>query len=219
MQNEDGPAGCFGPRHTKEFFDSAYQTTPPWDIGRPQAALVELADSGALAGRVLDVGCGTGEHVLMAAERGHRAAGIDSSPRAIELARKKAVKRGLDARFILGDALEIADLREQFETVLDCGLYHSLDEADLPRFIDGLRRTIPAGGKYIMLCFSDKQPGDFGPRRVKKSEFEANFSDGWRIDSIDGVEIETNRDPVEGGVVLNAQAWRAVISRTDSPAG
>ena len=50
-------------------FDAAYSGTPPWDIGRPQPAFLALAEAGALRGRVLDVGCGTGEHTLMAAGR------------------------------------------------------------------------------------------------------------------------------------------------------
>jgi hypothetical protein len=43
---------------------------PPWEIGAPQPALRELAANGALRGRVLEVGCGTGEHTLMAAAAG-----------------------------------------------------------------------------------------------------------------------------------------------------
>jgi 2-polyprenyl-3-methyl-5-hydroxy-6-metoxy-1,4-benzoquinol methylase len=71
-------------------FDSSYEGTPPWDIGHPQPAFLALARSGALTGRVLDVGCGTGEHALMAAELGLDATGIDFSPRAIRLAEQKA---------------------------------------------------------------------------------------------------------------------------------
>ena len=41
-----------------------YATTPPWDIGRPQPAFLALAEASAIQGRVLDVGCGTGEHRL-----------------------------------------------------------------------------------------------------------------------------------------------------------
>ena len=51
-----------------EDFDESYLGTPPWDIGSPQpvfAALVERAKFG----RVLDAGCGTGEHTLMVAAR------------------------------------------------------------------------------------------------------------------------------------------------------
>ena len=67
-------------------FEAAYATTPPWDIGRPQPAFASLAAEGRLGGRVLDVGCGTGEHVLMAAQAGCDAVGIDISTSAIRLA-------------------------------------------------------------------------------------------------------------------------------------
>ena len=75
-------------------FDAAYASgTPPWDIGRPQPAFVRLADDGTLRGRVLDVGCGTGEHALMAATLGFEAVGVDSSPRAINRARCRSHRR------------------------------------------------------------------------------------------------------------------------------
>jgi 2-polyprenyl-3-methyl-5-hydroxy-6-metoxy-1,4-benzoquinol methylase len=66
----------FRPRRPEDF-DALYAGTPPWDIGRPQPAFLALAEAGALKGRVLDVGCGTGEHALMAAELGLEATGVD----------------------------------------------------------------------------------------------------------------------------------------------
>src|ERR1035441_1947721 len=76
-------------------FDAAYEGSPPWDIGAPQPDLVELADGGTLKGRVLDVGCGTGEHALLAAARGFEATGIDASPKAIAIARDKADRKSV----------------------------------------------------------------------------------------------------------------------------
>jgi SAM-dependent methyltransferase len=105
-------------------FDAIYAIgTPAWDIGRPQPAFDHLATAGKLVGRVLDVGCGTGEHALMAASLGHEAVGIDMSQRAVELAKTKATERGVDVRFVVADALRLVDLGEQFDTVLDCGLF------------------------------------------------------------------------------------------------
>ncbi|HLA47035.1 MAG TPA: class I SAM-dependent methyltransferase, partial [Thermoplasmata archaeon] len=49
------------------FFNAAYAGTPPWDIGRPQPEFVRLEEAGAIKGRVLDVGCGTGENALFLA--------------------------------------------------------------------------------------------------------------------------------------------------------
>src|SRR5664280_872415 len=101
-----GASGPIGPRQPAEF-NAFYTGTPPWDIGRPQPAFVGLADAGLIQGRVLDVGCGTGEHVLMAAGLGLDATGIDTAPRAIERARSKAVERSVKARFVLGDATDL----------------------------------------------------------------------------------------------------------------
>src|SRR5207302_2546084 len=43
-------------------FDEAYTSgRPPWDISQPQPAFVALAQAGRITGKVLDVGCGTGE--------------------------------------------------------------------------------------------------------------------------------------------------------------
>ena len=41
-------------------FESAYPGQAPWDIGRPNKVLVDVADR--IAGSVLDAGCGTGEN-------------------------------------------------------------------------------------------------------------------------------------------------------------
>ena len=60
--------------------DSYTGPAPPWDIGRPQPAFLRLADAGALTGVLLDAGCGTGEHTILAARRGAEALGIDISP-------------------------------------------------------------------------------------------------------------------------------------------
>jgi bacterioferritin len=67
-----------------------------WDIGRPHPALDHLATAGKLVGRVLDVGCGTGKHALVAASLGYEAVGVDMSKRAIELAKTKAAERGME---------------------------------------------------------------------------------------------------------------------------
>lgn len=191
-----------------EDFDALYVGTPPWDIGRPQPVFLELAQAGALSGRILDVGCGTGEHALMAAALGLEATGIDVAPAAIAIAEGKARKRGLTARFLVWDALQLASLGERFHTVMDCGLFHIFEDEDRPRFVDSLRAATPKGGRYYMLCFSDRQPGAFGPRRVTQDEIRASFSVGWRIESIDAAKMDVTFRP-EG--IL---AWRAAITRT-----
>jgi phosphohistidine phosphatase SixA/SAM-dependent methyltransferase len=189
-------------------FDAMYAGTPPWDIGRPQPALLALADAGELQGRVLDVGCGTGEHALMAASRGLAATGVDTSPTAIAIAQRKAAERGLAARFVVWDALDLAELGEQFDVVLDCGLFHVFSDDDRDRYTRSLRAVVPIGGRYHMVCFSDRQPGDFGPRRVSQDEIRAAFAEGWRVDSIQPATLEIQPAPAA------ALSWLATITRT-----
>ncbi len=197
-----------GPAATYDF-DAMYgSSVPPWDIGRPQLAFEEVAKSGRLVGRVLDVGCGTGEHALLAATLGHDAFGVDIAPRAIEQARTKAIDRGIDVQFLIWDALRLSELGEQFDTALDCGLFHILDDADRARFVHSLGTVVPRGGVYRMLCFSDRQPGEGGPRRIAQEEIRTSFADGWNVDSIDPAVIEVTYDP------SGALAWHAAITRT-----
>ena len=191
-----------------EEFDALYAATPPWDIGRPQPAFVELAEAGALRGRVLDVGCGTGEHALMAARLGLEATGVDTAPAAIALAEQKAHDRSLVARFLVADALQLGSLGEQFDTVLDSGVFHVFADDDRARYVDSLAAATAPAGRYYMLCFSDHQPGDWGPRRVAEHEIRASFTAGWQIESIEPARFSINISP-EG-----ALAWRAAITRS-----
>ena len=206
--SSSGDSGQSGRRSSgAEGFDALYAGRPPWDIGRPQPAFVGLGDRDLLQGRVLDAGCGTGEHALMSAALGLEATGIDLAPTAIELAKRKAEDRGLEARFLVWDALQLPVLGEQFDTVLDCGLFHVFDDAERAAFVTSLGAAIPPGGRYCMLCFSDHMPGGWGPRRVTQQEIRSSFSDGWRVDSIEPAELEINIEPQA------ALAWLSVITR------
>ncbi|HSZ57468.1 MAG TPA: class I SAM-dependent methyltransferase [Tepidisphaeraceae bacterium] len=86
-------------------FESAYAGLAPWDIGRPQKALVEMA--GQITGSLLDSGCGTGESALYFAGRGNKVTGIDFLAEPIARAKQKAAERGLTATFLVMDALTL----------------------------------------------------------------------------------------------------------------
>ncbi|MCR6488767.1 class I SAM-dependent methyltransferase [Amycolatopsis sp. OK19-0408] len=194
---------AFSPEH----FDAQYAGTPPWETGGPQPALRSLAEAGAFRGRVLEAGCGTGEHALMTAALGLPTVGIDPASAAIETARRKARERGLDVRFLVADALDLGALGEQFDTVLDCGLFHVFTDAERVRYVDSLATVMPPGARLFLVCFSDRQPPGNGPRRVSQDELRACFATGWRIDAIEPAKLDNNNNP-DG-----AHAWRARITR------
>jgi SAM-dependent methyltransferase len=205
----DVPPGALpgrGVDRSVEDFDESYLGTPPWDIGHPQPVFAALLAEGAIAGRVLDAGCGTGEHTLMAAQHGLDATGIDASPRAIEIARSKASERGVSARFVVWDALGFADLNEQFDTVLDSGLFHIFDDERRAQYVPSLAAVVRPRGRLLLACFSDRQPADWGPRRIREAELRDAFADGWVIESIEPVRFETTLEP------SIAEAWLARIN-------
>ncbi|MGK5692891.1 class I SAM-dependent methyltransferase [Streptomyces sp. URMC 128] len=188
--------------------EDLYATRPPWDIGRPQPAFLALAEAGALRGRVLDAGCGTGEHAIMAAGFGLDATGVDLAANALRTAEDKARTRGRTVRFLRQDARQLAELGEVFDTVLDCGLYHLFDGADRVAYADALRSVVPPGGRYFMLGFSDRQPGEWGRvHKLTRAEIEAAFADGWRVDSIEPSTIDITTDP--DGI----RAWPVALTR------
>ena len=160
---------------------------------------------------MLDAGCGTGENALAAAGRGASVTGVDLSPAAIERARAKAADRGLTARFEVGDALDLPSLglAGQVDTIIDCGVFHVFSDEKRPRYIASIASALRSGGTTYLMCFSDRQPGDFGPRRVRQDEIRAAFSDGWTVESISAGGFDMN--PLEG--MTRAQAWLAVLKR------
>lgn len=170
-------------------WDDAYQRgRAPWDIGRPQPAIVRIADAGELEEPVLDVGCGSGEHALLAATRGLEVTGVDISQFAVERARAKARQRGLPAEFIVGDVLalgEVERLDPPFRTVIDTGCFHTFANADRPVYAASVASVVETGGVLHLLCFSEHTPGSDGPRRVTQAELRQTFSRDWRVDRIE----------------------------------
>jgi len=167
-------------------WEDAYRTTPPWDIGRPQPAFVGLVQAGELTGNtVLDVGCGTGENALYLAQNGFSVAGVDLSTRAIVAAKAKAEERKLKIDFRLANALSLEFQSGRFDNAIDSGLFHTFTDNDRISFAHEIARVLTRNGGYFMLCFSDKEPTNWGgPRRITKEEIETTFSPLFNINYI-----------------------------------
>ncbi len=201
-----------------EHFHQAYAGggTPPWDINRPQPALLEADRRGWVRGSVLDAGCGTGEHALYFAAAGHDVVGADVVAAAIERGAAKARERGLahPPRFVIADILAQPQALGEttFETVIDMGFFHTLSDEERLVWRDVLGRLLPPAGRYVMVCFSDLVPGGFGPRRVSEGEIRATFSQeaGFRVVELERAGIESNRD----GAAVTIPGWLALVERS-----
>lgn len=195
-------------------FENAYAGQAPWDIGKPQRAFVDVADR--ITGSILDAGCGTGEHALFFADRGQSVTGIDFIEEPIQRAKRKRDERGLEARFLVKDALSLVDWSERFDCIVDCGLFHVFDDDDRNRYVDGLVTVLKPGGRLFLLCFSDEVPGTQGPRRVSKRELYESFARGWTVESVEGSRIEVLPEFVPMFPPDGPQAWFMVARRTDA---
>ena len=190
-------------------FEAAYlEGSPPWDIGRAQPELVSLVESGRITGRVIDIGCGSGENAIYFATAGLDVVGVDGSPEAIRQARDKAQKRGVSIRFDLADVLDLREHRESFDTATDSGVFHVFDDQDRPRYEHSVGGVLRPGGHLFVLCFSERQPGNWGPRRVTQRELRETFSDGWHVDGIDEAHFATQLEDAQ-----QVEAWLAAITR------
>ena len=185
----------------------------PWNIGRPQRAFSEAGD--AIQGRVLDIGCGTGDLSLWLADRGCTVTGVDFLEKPLAAARLKAEGRGLPVNFLAMDALAVGEIPERFDAVTDCGLFHTFEDAERAAYVRALEQLLEPGARLFLLCFSTAEPGGHGPRRVSEQELRAAFASGWEIESLEPARFEVlpgilGTEFTPGG----AQAWFAVIRRT-----
>jgi cyclopropane fatty-acyl-phospholipid synthase-like methyltransferase len=190
-------------------FEEMYKGLPPWEIDGPQSEIVHLAEHGEISSAVLDIGCGTGENALYLADIGFEVVGIDIIPTAIEKALRKAEERSLAATFKVGDALGLQKLGKRFNTIIDSGFFHVLPDKKRPVFVESLASVLNSGGTYFMMCFSEHEPGAWGPRRVTQTEIRESFSRGWQINYIREAKFDTNLDS------RRCNAWLCSITLVD----
>jgi SAM-dependent methyltransferase len=163
-------------------FDDAYAThSAPWVIGEPQPAIVTLEREGWVRGKVLDVGCGTGEHTIYLSALRYDVYGMDSSLRAVEQARANAAARNVEAHFQVADALALGD-DTTYDTVIDSALFHIFDADDRARYVRSLHLACRPGALVHVLAVSDTGPG-FGPQ-VSDATIREAFSQRWVLEDL-----------------------------------
>ena len=161
--------------------------------------------------RALDMGCGTGNSAVYLARLGFKVTAFDLVPQAIELAREKARRLGLDIAFRPGDFRSLENPAEPFPFVFDSGLYHCVRRDLLQDWLAFLGRVTKPGSRWLTIAgnASDPQPGDKGPPRVRASELCAELEPLFDL-----VELRESRfeeaDPVNGWHPL---AWSALLRR------
>ena len=111
------------------------------------------------------------------------------------------------ACFVQHNALDLPALGARFDTVVDSALFHVFTNDDRAKYVASVNAVTAPGSRYFLLCFSELEPGDWGPRRVTQAEITASFQATWRIDAIEPTRIDVANE--RGSVA----AWLASMTR------
>jgi SAM-dependent methyltransferase len=177
-------------------------TTPPWDNKAPKDTVVAWHTQGLVHGDVLDIGCGLGDNAVYLAQQGFNVTGLDISPTALITAERRAKDAGVDVTFAVTDSTKLEGYTDAFDTIVDSGMFHCLDDDAKRSYAAAARRATRPGATLLLSCFSDANPSDDEWPRPAVSEQtlrDVLGGAGWNITSlepaswqreIDGSQVE-----------------------------
>jgi SAM-dependent methyltransferase len=174
----------------------------PWDIGRPQPAVLREIARGGLIGRVLDAGCGAGDNAVALAQSGRHVTGIDLDASAIAIARGRARSARAFVEWHVQDALRWPAAAGRFDSVLASSLLDVLEPREFAPFAHSCRRLLRPEGRAWVLCFSEADARADLPGVTREALVEA-FATGWTLESLEESRYD-DRVHADG-----ARAWWA----------
>jgi SAM-dependent methyltransferase len=188
------------------------QGDTPWDLHSTTHALDRVLHEWQIpAGRVLEMGCGTGTSAIHLARLGFEVTAFDLVPQAIDQARTKATHAGVAIDFRAADFRALSNLQAPFPFLFDCGFYHCVRRGVLPELLAFLESVTQPGSLWLTLTgnANDPHPPDKGPPRVHASvlctELEPLFAP---------VELrETHFQPTSTDSGPHPLAWSALLRR------
>jgi ubiquinone/menaquinone biosynthesis C-methylase UbiE len=175
-------------------------TTPPWDTKAPKESVVGWQEQGLVHGDVLDIGCGLGDNAVYLAQHGFNVTGLDISPTALITAERRAKDAGVDVKFAVADATKLEGYSAAFDTVIDSGMFHTLDDDGKRTYAAAVHRATRDGATLLMSCFCDANPPD--PERPRPTVTEQTLRDvlggaGWEIVSLEPATVRREQDGTE----------------------
>ena len=178
----------------------APMSTPPWDTKAPNENVIAWQTGGWVHGDVLDIGCGLGDNAVYLAKNGHKVTGLDISPTALITAERRAKDAGVDVKFAVADSTKLKGYTDAFDTVIDSGLFHCLDDAGRRSYAAAVHRATRPGATLLLSCFSDANPvGEEWPRPAVSEETLRDVlgGTGWDITSLEPATVRGEPDGVQ----------------------
>ncbi len=180
-EKEPGDFAMFTPR----IYDLYYRFSKPrWDDGTVPQQVMDLT-SRMRAGRVLDLGCGSGTQSIYLAQQGFAVVGVDGSPVAIRRAERKAMEAGVNPAFLIQDVTRLDFLQDPFDVGLDIGCFHGLSTAGKVAYCRGLARYTHPGSLALLWGFDRRFP-NFG---LTPGQVEQTFAPMFTLTAVEPSQL------------------------------
>jgi SAM-dependent methyltransferase len=174
-------------------------TAPPWDNKEPSESVIGWLAGGWIHGDILDIGCGLGDNAIYPAKNGYPVTGLDISPTALSTARQRADDAGVEVTFAVADSTKLDGYTDAFDTVIDSGLFHSLDDDGRRSYVAAVHRASRPGATLLLSCFSDVNPvgDDWRPAVSEATLRDVLGTAGWDIESLEPATLPGELDGVQ----------------------
>ena len=181
----------------------------PWDAGQPDFNLIEVVSKNPiLSGKVLDIGCGTGDNSIWLAQNRFQVIGTDISDIAIEKAKEKASKANVECDFILIDFPKNKIEGAPFGFVFDRGCFHSFSsEDDRRRFAQNVTAHLQEAGLWLTIVGNaDEERRGAGPPQRTALDIVLAVEPYFEILSLASSHFGSNRPNPP-------RAWRCLMQK------
>ena len=193
----------------EEIYQNLLPENIPWNMDTPPHALLELYDKKEIIPcKTIDLGCGLGNYALYLSGLGFDVTGIDISPTAINIARENAQKKSIKANFLVRDVLgDMGSIKETFDFAFDWELLHHIFPGNRMKYVDNVHKLLHSKGKYLSVCFSDKDPHFGGTGKLRatpletvlyfssEDELRKLFESRFKITELKTVKISGKKEP------------------------
>ena len=146
-------------------------------------------------GRILDLGTGPATQAMNLAKRGFEVIATDISSSAIKKAKASAKAAGVSITFQVDNILKSKLAPNLVDMIVDRGVFHVLPKAKRRLYVETVHRVLRPDGWLFLKCFSDKEPGTWGPHRIAKEELLGSFRGPFDILSVVETVFQGNVKP------------------------
>jgi len=191
------PPGATGPTGDWEkLYATSDVATLPW-YNPDLDADVEQALKGhrIRGGRLLDLGTGPATQAMNLAKRGFDVVATDISGSAIKKAKASAKGAGLSIKFLVDNILKSRLAPNLVDVIVDRGVFHVLPKEKRPVYVTTVHRVLRPNGWLFLKCFSDKEPGTWGPFRIAEAELLGYFRGPFEVRSVVETVFQGNVKP------------------------